>query len=262
LSGAGLLVRTLWNIQRTPLGLDAQHVVTAHISLGEHRYPDTARQVAFFNDLRARLKRIPGVTSLALSNTLPPSGGTQATFFASIEVPRRPRLANGTGGMVEWRTITPEYFAALRNPILRGRGFTEDDLAPQENPMVLSASLAAKLFPGQDPVGKSLRFNQMDTQGPWRTIVGIAGDVKNDGLVASTSPEFYIPWKNDPEAQIRRSFVILRSPLNDATLIPGSARRSRTWIRPFRSGSLLWVNVSANSHSARALTRSYCHCSR
>jgi putative ABC transport system permease protein len=223
LAGAGLLVRTLWNIQRAPLGLDAQHVVTAHISLGEHRYSDTARQVAFFNDLRARLKRIPGVTSLALSNTLPPSGGTQATFFASIEVPGRPRLANGTGGMVEWRTITPEYFAALRIPILRGRAFAEDDLSPQENPMVLSESLAAKLFPGQDPIGKSIRFNQMDTQGPWRTIVGIAGDVKNDGLVASTSPEFYIPWKNDPEAHLRRSFVILRSPLNDATLIP--------WIR-------------------------------
>jgi putative ABC transport system permease protein len=219
LAGAGLLLRTLWNIQRAPLGLDPQRVVIAHISLGEHRYPDTPRQWALFNQLWDRLKRVPGVTSLALSNSLPPAGGVQATFFASLEVSGRPRLAQGTGGMVDWRTITPGYFPALNIPILRGRGFTENDLAPTENPVVLSATLAAKLFPGQDPLGKTLRFNSFDTQGPWRTVVGIAADVKNDGLTASTSPEFYIPWKNEPEAHIQRSFVILRSSLNDATLV-------------------------------------------
>jgi predicted permease len=160
------------------------------------------------------------VTSLALSNSLPPAGGVQATFFASLEVSGRPRLAQGTGGMVDWRTITPGYFSALHIPVLRGRGFTENDLAPTENPVVLSATLAAKLFPGQDPLGKTLRFTSFDTQGLWRTVVGIAADVKNDGLTASTSPEFYIPWKNEPEAHIRRSFVILRSSFNDATLVP------------------------------------------
>jgi len=220
LAGAGLLLRTLWNIQRAPLGLDPQRVVIAHISLGEYRYPDTLRQWAFFHQLRDRLTRIPGVTSLALSNSLPPAGGVQATFFASLEVSGRPRRAQGTGGMVDWRTITPGYFSALNIPVLRGRGFTENDLAPTENPVVLSATLAAKLFPGQDPLGKTLRFTSFDTQGLWRTVVGIAADVKNDGLTASASPEFYIPWKNEPEALIRRSFVILRSSLNDATLVP------------------------------------------
>ncbi len=220
LAGAGLLLRTLWRIQSVSLGLDTQQVITAHISLAEHKYPDTARQLVFYQELEARLKRIPGVTSLALSDTLPPSGGTQATFFASIEIPGRPKLAQGTGGMVGWRMVTPNYFPALGIPIVRGRGFQEKDRSPTENPMVLSEALAKKLFPDEDPIGKSLRFNAFDRQGPWRTIVGVAGDVKNNGLTTFADPEFYIPWKNDPESYVRRTYVILRTPVSAATLVP------------------------------------------
>jgi putative ABC transport system permease protein len=220
LAGAGLLLRSLWKIQSVPLGLETQQVITAQISLAEHRYPDTPRQLAFFHELEGRLNRIPGVTLLALSDTLPPSGGSQATFFASIEIPGRPRVAEGTGGMVGWRMVTPNYFAALGIRIVRGRGFTEDDRSPTENPVVLSEALAARLFPGENPLGKSLRFSAFDRQGPWRTIVGVAGDVKNNGLTALADPEFYIPWKNDPETYVRRSYVILRTPVSAATVIP------------------------------------------
>lgn len=220
LAGAGLLLQSLWRIQSVPLGLDTQQVITAHISLAEHKYPDTARQLVFFQELEARLKRIPGVTSIALSDTLPPSGGSQATFFASIEVPGRARLAEGTGGMVGWRMVTPNYFPALGIPMIRGRGFQEEDRSPTENPVILSEALAKKLFPADDPIGKSLRFTAFDRQGPWRMIVGVAGDVKNNGLTTLADPEFYITWKNDPETYIRRSYLILRTPISAATLVP------------------------------------------
>ena len=220
LAGAGLLLRSLWRIQGVPLGLETEHVVTAQISLAEHRYPDTPKQLVFFKEVETRLNRIPGVTLLALSDTLPPSGGMQATFFASIEVPGRARPSQGTGGMVGWRMVTPNYFPALGIQIVRGRGFTDADRAPTENPIILSEALAKKMFSQENPIGKSLRFSAFDRQGPWRTIVGVAADVKNNGLIAPADPEFYIPWKNDPETYVRRAYVTFRTPLSPAAVVP------------------------------------------
>jgi len=220
LAGAGLLLRSLWRMQNIPMGLDAQQVVTARLSLAEYRYPEMTQQLSFFRELETRLSRIPGVSQLALSDTLPPSGGMQATFFASIEVPGRPRVAQGTGGMVGWRMVTPNYFPALGIRIVRGRGFTEADRSPSENPVILSEALAARLFPHEDPIGKSLRFSAFDRQGPWRAVVGVAMDVKNNGLTVPADPEFYIPWKSDPESYVGRAYVTIRSSLRPATIVP------------------------------------------
>jgi predicted lysophospholipase L1 biosynthesis ABC-type transport system permease subunit len=76
------------------------------------------------------------------------------------------------------------------------------------------------MFPQENPIGKSLRFSAFDRQGPWRTIVGVAADVKNNGLIAPADPEFYIPWKNDPETYVRRAYVTFRTPLSPAAVVP------------------------------------------
>jgi len=119
---------------------------------------------------------------------------------------------------VGWRMVTPNYFQALGIPIVRGRGFQEQDRAPTEQPIILSQALAAKLFPDEDPCGKTLRFTAFDRTGPRRTVVGIAGNVKNNGLTAEGDPEFYIPWKNDMETYVGRAFVIFRTPLSPASV--------------------------------------------
>lgn len=243
LAGAGLLLRSFWRIQSVPLGLEARHVVTAQISLAAHRYPDTSKQLAFFRDVETRLERIPGVTYLALSDTLPPSGGMQATFYASIEVPGRVRPAQGTGGMVGWRMVTPNYFPALGVRIVRGRGFTDEDRAPTENPVILSEALADKMFPQEDPLGRQLRFSAFDRQGPWRTVVGVAADVKNNGLVAPADPEFYIPWKNDPETYVQRAHVTFRTSLSPEAVVP--------WIRTEIAGLDPTVPVEFAAMQAR-----------
>jgi putative ABC transport system permease protein len=221
LTGAGLLLRSVWNIQSVPIGLEAQHVVTAQISLAEYRYPDAPQQLAFYRDLETRLNRVPGITLVALSNSLPPSGQGQATFYASIEVAGRPRPNGGTGGMVGFRMVTPNYFRALGVPMVRGRPFTEEDRAPTEHPVILSEALAKKMFANEDPLGKTMRFMAgADTPGPWRTIVGVAANVKNNGLIADADPEFYIPWKNDPEAYVRRSYATFVTSLAPSTVLP------------------------------------------
>jgi putative ABC transport system permease protein len=212
LAGAGLLLRSLWKLETVALGMDTKSVITARIDLAEYRYPDSAKQLAFFNQVESRLKHMPGVTSLALSDTLPPSGGMQATFLSSLEIPGHTKFSAGTGGMIGYRYVTPAYFPALNITILRGRGFREEDRSPTERPVVLSEALAKKLFPnGEEPLEKSFRFG---LQAEWRTIVGISGDVRNNGLAAPADPEFYIPWKNEPSGYFRSAHLLVQSAIN------------------------------------------------
>ena len=212
LAGAGLLLRSLWKLETVALGMDAKSAITVGIDLTEYRYPDSAKQLAFFDQVEARLKQMPGVASLALSDTLPPSGGMQATFLSAIEIPGHTKFSAGTGGMIGYRYVTPAYFPALGVPIVRGRGFREEDRLPAEKPVILSEALANKLFSnGEDPIGKSFRFG---LQNDWRTIVGIAGDVKNNGLAAPADPEFYIPWKNESAGYFRSGHLIVQSAIN------------------------------------------------
>src|SRR5256885_775234 len=180
LAGAGLLLRSLWKLETVSLGMDARSVITAGLDLAQYRYPDSGKQIAFFSQLESRLRQMPGITALGLSDTLPPSGGMQATFLSSIDIPGHAKFSAGTGGMIGYRYVTPTYFPALSVPILHGRGFREEDRSPAKKPVILSEALAKRLFPnGEDPLGKSFRFG---SQNEWRTIVGIAGDVKNNGL--------------------------------------------------------------------------------
>ena len=216
LAGAGLLLRSLWNLQNVRTGMQTENVLTEVISLGGYRYPRPEQQIAFFAELQGRLKQLPGVMSLALSDSLPPSGQMRSTIFAAIEVPGRPLLKEGTGGMVGWRAVTPDYFPALSIPIIRGRGFRQEDCLPTENTIILNETLARELFPDVNPIGQQLRLFRM--QGPWRNVVGVAADVKNNGLAVNAEPEFYLPWKNDPVESLSTAHVIVRTGANPRTM--------------------------------------------
>ena len=104
-------------------------------------------------------------------------------------------------GLSLWRWVTPDYFHALDIPILQGTGFTEDERNSNDHFVVLSKSLAARMFPGQNPVGERLRLasGAPESQDPSYTIAGVAADVKNGGLAAGQEPEYYRLLRNKPE---------------------------------------------------------------
>jgi predicted permease len=208
LTGASLLLRSLWNLQNQPLGMRTDSVLTASITLGQKSYGEPARQLAFFEELEARLGRLPGVTQLALSDSLPPGGPARSTIYSVIAVRGRARAAEGTGGMVTWRSVTPAYFAALGIPILRGRAFQEHDRDPHGTAVILSDTLARRMFPGEDPLGKQI---QPGRSGLWLSIVGVAANVKNSGLAERDDPEFYIARKHAAETAGRTATAILRT---------------------------------------------------
>jgi predicted permease len=220
LTGASLLLRSLWNLQNQPLGMRTTRVLTATVTLGRKSYDEPAAQLAFFEDLERRLHAIPGVAGLALSDSVPLSGTPRSTIYSVIDVAGRPPAAEGTGGMVAWRAVTPGYFAALGVPILRGRGFREEDRDPQQNAVILSDSLARRMFPGQDPLGRQIlgRDVELGRSAPWLTVIGVAGNVKNGALTDPDDPEYYVVRKHAAERFGRTATAILSGPVDSAVL--------------------------------------------
>jgi predicted permease len=221
LTCASLLLRSLWNLQRVPLGMDTRQVTTASLVLGHQLYLEPARQWSFFERLEQRLKAIPGL--VAITDSLP-LGPSHSTLFGSIAVEGRSLPVEDVGGTVLWRVVSPGYFTTLNIPIFRGRGFTESDRGSTENPVIVSESLAKVLFPGEDPLGKSIQPNLSP---PWFTVIGVAGDVKNSAPAAPSLPEYYFLRKHMQDYGLgtgrvlsfaRTASVIIRSPLDQASI--------------------------------------------
>ncbi|WP_058187530.1 ABC transporter permease [Terracidiphilus gabretensis] len=225
LAGGALLVRSFWNLQTQNLGMNAENIVTAAISLGQTSYPTAESQMAFFQQLQHNLRYGPGIAMLAMSDSLPPGGDHRDQIFAPIHVEGKPQITSGTGGTVAWRWVTSDYFSALQIPIVQGSGFAEEELSSSGNFVVLSKSLANRIFPGQDPVGQQLHLHSgaPDSENPLCTVVGVAADVKNGGLAGGEEPEYYRLRRNHPEDWDHSAVVILK------TNLPASV--SEQWIR-------------------------------
>ena len=188
LTGAALLLRSFNSLERQNMGMETRGVLTAHIALSRYRYTTTQQQMEFFLTAEAALRRLPGVTAVGMSNWLPPAETHESQIFNIISVEGRPQPTGGTGGMVTWRWVTPDYFKALNIPMVRGQGFTDEERSSKEHYLVVSSLLATRLFGDADPIGQHVR---PVPDGPWCTVVGVAENVKNGGLSGADEPEFY-----------------------------------------------------------------------
>jgi putative ABC transport system permease protein len=187
LTAAGLMLRTLWKLESVPLGLDTEHVVTAQFTLGSSY--DATRLLVLSETLEQRLRNRPGVRSVTFADSIPPGGPIRGLPFFAIRVLGRPPFEQGVGGMVPWRSVSSDYFRTFHVRLLQGRAFDASDMSTHSAPaMILSQSLARRLFPGEDPIGKRVALTDSGTY----TVVGVAGDVRNNGLSVAPDPEFYL----------------------------------------------------------------------
>jgi putative ABC transport system permease protein len=222
LASASLFVRSLRNLETEPLGINTQNIVTAQITLGQQKYSAAKQKLAFFEDLERRLAALPGISSVALTDSLPPSPPNRTMPYVALEADGEPPLAasEGIGGIVGWRSVTPEYFSLLGIPLLRGRPFGEQDRAPQVHSIILNQALAQRLFPNEDGLGKRVQFRTDRTAltAPF-TIMGITANTQNQGLGGQAGPEYYMVRShsendvlfNYPDSQ--RVSMVVRSPL-------------------------------------------------
>ncbi len=186
LTGASLFVRSLWKLEEQPLGFRAPHLVTASFALRRQRYQPGAAQASFFDQLETRLRSIPGGGILALTDSIPPRGSMGRPYSNIGIVGHAPVAANG--GMVAFRWVTPEYFQAMGIPIVAGRSFLESERSSGPSPVILSATLARRLFGAQSPIGQAL---VLDGDGKAFPVVGVAADAKNAGVAEAAEPEYY-----------------------------------------------------------------------
>lgn len=192
LSGAALLLRSFQKIEDQNLGIRDAGVFTAQIALPGFRYNTSQKQIDFFLRAEAAVRRLPGVSAVAIADSVPP-GGSLGGRFADFAAEGKPAPAAGTGGSVAIRRITPDYFRALNIPILRGHNFAEQDRGLRQPLVILSRLLAARMFLGVDPVGRRIQLIHDHT---WLTIVGVAENVRNGGLVEQDEPEIYFLRNN------------------------------------------------------------------
>src|SRR5689334_12297600 len=223
--GAGLLLRTLRELLQENPGFNPAQVVTANTWLGVPNDPKTdpylgiPGKVTFDRELLRRMKALPGVRLAAITSALPTTnsnpnavGGLAIEGFAIEDRP----VESSEDLRAERIRISPDYFAVFQATLLRGRSFTEDDEDGKPLVAVIDETTARKYWPGNDPLGRRVRFGKDSTR-PWTTVVGVIKDIKHDGLDIDGVPHIYVPVYQDPNKQVS---VALRTSLPVTLLEP------------------------------------------
>lgn len=220
LVGAGLLIRSLWELQRVNPGFTSQQLLTMEVALPTARYEE-GEQMPFYQRLEERLRALAGVTGVGAANILPLSASYDSR---GVQVEDHPR-PEGQGLSPQARSVTPGYFNAMGIPLVRGRGFEAQDTDGRPLVVIISESMARKYWPGEaDVVGKRITFNggipreqQQNVGGPGsRVVVGVVGDVKHLGLDEAEIPMFYTPHTQQPSYHTMR--VVVRAAADPALL--------------------------------------------
>jgi putative ABC transport system permease protein len=194
LTGAGLLTRTLVKVYAVDPGIEPDRVIALRATPLLPRGSEPARAHEFYRQLIDRVVGAPGVQSAAAISTPPFGGSTSFTMVVSDLV--------GTPVGVSPRAVSPRYFATMGTPLVAGRDFTSADLPPGERVVMVNQTAAAKLWPGESPLGRHLRFSSRDTSSDPYEVVGVAADARHDGLDEEVLPEIYQPFTHRSELDL------------------------------------------------------------
>jgi putative ABC transport system permease protein len=192
LTGAALLIRTFVALRGVNPGFDTHNVLTMEMSLTAARYETTAGVNQLVREAERRVTNLPGVSSLASTCCLPLEGG----FGLPFTIEGRPLTNSPFHGGASWRTVSPRYFEVFRIPLVRGRMFTDRDEVGGAPVVLINESLAKQFWQNSDPIGQRITIGKgvgPEFEEPPREIIGIVGDVRNQGLDNNPDPIMYIP---------------------------------------------------------------------
>jgi putative ABC transport system permease protein len=225
LTAAGLLVRTLGKLQSVETGVRAEHVLTLEVPIESDAIPD-AEKIARYERMRDRAAALPGVSVASVGSSVP----LKSTQFV-LELKAEGRsLGNGEATpRVASKTADPAYFEAAGIPVLKGRVFNSTDRPGTARVVVLNKSLAERLFPGQDPIGRRVAWTGevlkfVPISGDWRTVVGVVGDTRDDGLDTEPTPTMFQPFSQEAAFS---GALVLRTRGDAALLGPAVTRAIR-----------------------------------
>ncbi|BCS32708.1 hypothetical protein TBR22_A19300 [Luteitalea sp. TBR-22] len=190
-SGSVLLSRSLWNLARVSPGFDAGDVVSALLTPDRAACADDAACATFYANVRDRLAGLPQVSAVGFASAAPLDAGPLA--FA-IDIEGHPVAPGAPAHTASRLVTTPGYLDAVDQPVLRGRDFVEADASSGDLVVLVNEAFVRRYWPGQDPIGKRIRYVWQPT---WRRVVGVVGDVRHAGLAADAPLAFHVPYGQD-----------------------------------------------------------------
>jgi putative ABC transport system permease protein len=219
LAGAGLLLRSLVRLQAVDPGFDPRGVLMVDVGLPTLRYPDPARQEAFFTTVLKRLAALPGVAVVGAATDTPLSGSGRQS---GLRIESRPARSRDEIPLTDIQVVSPDYFRAMGVRLVKGRAFAPADKAATPPVAIVDAALARRFLGDADPLGQRIAFNNDESGAPlWREVVGVVEAVKSQGLDAEARVLVYVPYLQEPESTMT---LVMRA-RGDAAALAAAARR-------------------------------------
>jgi putative ABC transport system permease protein len=211
LIGGGLLLRTVWRLNQIDPGFDERNALAVTLQLPEKKYAAPQQLARFSEQLVQQVATLPGVEAAGIARILPIVHDLPTGFYFE----GRPREEDKDLPQTNYSAVSPDYFKAMSIPLIAGRAFTEHDSQDAPPVAIISQTLAQRFFPNGDAIGKRINVNT----GPenYREIVGIVGDVKQNGLMKETRPHTYEPFAQAPNQFMT---LIVRSTTDPSPLVP------------------------------------------
>ncbi|HET7114800.1 MAG TPA: ABC transporter permease [Pyrinomonadaceae bacterium] len=216
---AGLLIQSLWRLQKVNSGLQAENLLTFNLGLPEVKYNYT-KQSQFFIDLKTRLESAPGVQSASAIYPLPLSGDR---FSISFQIEGRP-VAEKDEPSADFFTTGVGYFKTMGIPIVKGRDFDDNDRHGSVPVIIVTETFARQYFPNEDPIGKRIHPGVSsidDEESTMREIVGVVGDVRNRGLNTEPRAAYYVPQTQIPFSQM---VMVVKTNSEPRNFIPAATK--------------------------------------
>ena len=222
LVGAGLLIKSFYKLQRVDLGFNPANVVTMRLSLPDTRYAEPQKVHGFFRELVGRTENLPGVKSVALVNSLPLKG---TGMELNVSVEGEPE----NSANIELVMSSPKYPNALGLELRKGRFFHERDRDNTPYVAVVNEAFTRIFLPSEDALGKRVKMGGPNAPFPWRSIVGVLKDVRQQGPDAAAKPELFIPHTQPAfgNSMLQSMSLVLRTDGNPE----GSIAAVRTIVR-------------------------------
>lgn len=208
LASAGLLMRSFTKLMAVDTGLRAPRVLSMQVRLPQSEYDSALAVQSFYRGLHERVRAIPSVRAASIQTDLPLKGdGERRAFTADQAID--PSAATGSAA-VTW--AFGDYFRTFGVPIVKGRGFLPEEELENRGMAIVSRALAERYWPGQDPIGKRLKWGIAASRGPWKTIVGVAGDVVDGKLGEPPIMHIYVPFAEavDPALAVPMAGTVRR----------------------------------------------------
>lgn len=194
LIGAGLLIRSFWDLQHVNPGFETGNILTMSMWLPKTKYSEPLKQSAFFESVLRDCRGLAGVVAAGATDNIPLGGGGSVQPFTIEGRPAPPISLQPTANA---RVITPDYFRVMGIPLQQGRVFTDLDGPENAQTVIISQSMAQRFWPGENPIGKRLIPSFYTKEGP-REIVGVVGDVRADALSTDGAATMYYPFRQTP----------------------------------------------------------------